>query len=259
MDAMQWLHNPLVGAEELEKTLSIDPALTANLLRFANSPYFGSRHQVATVRDAVVRLGVHMVSRMLTLSCASQFAELPIRGYELPPGKLWDSMLYTAVTTDLLAKSIRIKPPPFTFTAGLLSGIGKLILGTYLEVEPTPIRRLVEERTISFDEAERQLLGIDHAEVGAALLEHWALPPELVQAVRWTLDPNQHPDRKTAVDYVHVASFISMMAGAGVGVDGLNYDVCDSSMERLGLTQKIVDEVFAELPHAVQKLAHQSP
>jgi HD-like signal output (HDOD) protein len=252
--ALQVMRRPDATPEEIEQVLSLDPALTANLLRFANSVYFGCRSQVYTVKEAVVRLGLNMVSRMLMLSCASQFSSLPVRGYGLREGSLWDSMLSTAVATDLLATSLQIKPPAFTFTAGLLSGIGKLVLGTYLEMESTPIWNLVEEENISFDEAERGLLGIDHAEVGAALLEQWFLPEELVQVVRWGLTPDLCPGDKVAVDLVHTASFISMMSGAGLGLAGLGYDINKSSGERLGLAVHTVEEVLSHVQDEVHHL-----
>jgi HD-like signal output (HDOD) protein len=252
--ALDVMNNPDASPDDIGRVLEIDPALTLNLLRFANSAYFGCSTQIHTVREAVVRLGVNVISRMLLLSSTNQFSEQPLKGYGLPAGSLWDSMISTAVATDILAKNLKIRPPHYTFTAGLLRNVGKLVMGTYLEVDSDPICRLVADENISFDEAERRILGIDHAEVGGALLQKWGIPEEIVQTVRWYLDPDQCPGDKVAVDLVHAAGVISLMAGSGLGVDGLCYDVCKSSEERLGVTIHAVEMVLCNLPDEITRL-----
>jgi HD-like signal output (HDOD) protein len=252
--AMDVMNNPNASPDDIGRALTVDPALTVNLLRFANSAYFGCNYKVLTVKDAVVRLGVNVVSRMLLLTSSMQFSNRPVAGYGLEAGSLWDSMISTAVATDLLAKSLKIRPPAYAFTAGLLQNIGKLVLGSSLEVDAGPISELVIEKGIPFDEAERMVLGIDHAEVGAILLEKWSIPEEIVNAVRWSLDPDQCPGDKMVVDLVHAAGTLSMMAGAGLGVDGMGYAACQSTEERLGITDDVIEFVLGNLQDEVQKL-----
>lgn len=255
MGALDVMNNPDATPAQISRELEVDPALTLSILRFANSSYFGCASQVHTVRDAVVRLGVATISRMLFLSSARQFSTRPVLGYGLPAGSLWNNMVSTAVASDLLAKTLQIEAPHYTFTAGLLHNIGKLVLGTYLEVDCAPILQQVEQDNISFDQAERQILGIDHAEVGATLLRQWSVPEEIVDVVRWYLDPEQCPGDKVAVDLVHVAHALSLMAGTGLGIDGLCYNLCKSSERRLGVSVGTVELILSELHDGTAQLA----
>ncbi len=253
--ALDVMNNPDSSSDQISRALEIDPALTVNILRFANSAYFASPTKIHTVKEALVRLGVGTISRMLFLSAGSQISDYPVQGYGLPAGSLWESMISTAVASNLLAKTLKIRPPHYTFTAGLLHNIGKLVLGTYLEVDADPICKIVNEKNIPFDKAEQLVLGIDHAEVGATLLEQWSIPEELVHVVRWYLEPDLCPGDKMAVDLVHAASAISLMCGTGLGVDGLCYDVCSSSEERLGISVKDVEFVMCELQDEIHRLS----
>ena len=252
---MHVVNNPSSTPEEIEKAVSLDPALTANVLRFANSAYFGTPHGVHSVRDAVVRLGVNMIMRMLYLSSAHEFCSHPVLGYGLPAGSLWGSMVTTAVTTEILGRQLEVKPPAYVFTAGLLHNIGKLILGSYLERDAAPICKLADEKQISFEKAEEELLGISHAEVGAELLKRWAIPDGIVNAVRWHLQPEECPEEfQTATDFVHVANAVTLLAGYGLGVDGLSYTISRSSERRLGITSKTIETTLCSLQEEAESL-----
>jgi putative nucleotidyltransferase with HDIG domain len=254
LSAIQVINNPDTDGETAARALELDPALTSNVLRFANSAYFGCSRGIHTVREAVVRLGMKTISRMLFMSEASQWARRPVRGYDLAPKMLWDHLISTAVATEILAKKVRLKAPNYAFTAALLHDIGKIVLGTYLEVDAEPILALAVHENIPFDEAEFRVLGINHAEAGAELLRHWNLPAGIVDAVRWHHAPNLYSGEKLTVDLIHVADVISMMAGTGLGVDGLNYAVCPESEKRLGINITIVEQVLCELQDEVSKL-----
>ena len=255
MGALAALNNPDASPEEVSRTLELDPALTTEILRFANSAYFGCSRQIETVREAVIRLGFATVTRMVFMSSTRKIAEKPVRGYDLGPGELWKSMVSTAVGTELLAGELNKRPPPYAFTAGLLHNIGKIVLGTHLEVDATVTCELAERENIPFNEAERRILGLDYAEVGAVLLEQWNLPDNLVNAVRWHLDPDQCPGDQTAVDLVHVSNALVMLSGCGLGADGLSYAVSEASMERLGLSLEMIELAVSHLDDEVQKLS----
>lgn len=255
ISAMQMLSDVNVDRDKLVRTLELDPALTTNVLRFANSAYFGCSREIHTVGEAVVRLGMKAISRMLYTSAGSQLSKFPVQGYDLAPHELWDHLLSTAVCTEILAKKTGKKIPDYAFTAALLHDVGKLVLGNYLEVDVQPILELCVRENIPFDKAETCILGINHAEVGAALLQKWNLPDAIVDAVRWHHDPTAcHSDQLT-VDLVHLADVISMMSGTGLGLDGLSYTVCPDSEKRLDLNFEIVQRVICELPSEVEKMS----
>jgi putative nucleotidyltransferase with HDIG domain len=259
MGAMQMLNDPELDSDKVGRIIELDPALTTNVLRFANSAYFGCSTKVLSIKDAFVRLGMKTVSRMVYMSAASQLSPHEVRGYDLDAGALWNHLLVTAVCSDLLAHKLGITPPPATFTAALLHDIGKLVLGNHMNVDVEPILQLTQQENIMFEEAERRILGIDHAEVGAELLKQWNLPDEIVLAIRHHLEPDGFDgDNHLMVDLLHVSNIIAMLYGSGLGMDGYNYEVCKATEERLGINLKLVQSIICDLGKEVEQLAEMS-
>ena len=258
VEAMNVIKDPNASYEKIGRAIEVDPAMTTNVLRFANSAYFSCVCEIHTVREAVVRLGVNQISRMLLLTSTRQFTSEAQKGYGLPDGNPWDTMISSAVSADVLAKVLEIRPPTYTFTAGLLQNIGKIVLGDNLEIDPEPIHSLVENEGMSFGQAEREILGVDHVEVSSVLLEKWGIPDDIVETVRWCLEPDQCSGNKVAVDLVHAANVISLSASNWLGVDRLQYRVCDSSEERLGVKEDTGELVLGHLNDEILRLTQQA-
>jgi putative nucleotidyltransferase with HDIG domain len=241
------LQDPEIEISDLVAALEYDPGLTANLLRWANSAYFGGRHEILSVRDAVVRLGMRRMNQLIMTSIAAPVVGQPIRGYDLAPGRLLEHSIAVAIGTGELAKALRIPAPEMAFTAGLLHDIGKVVLGMFVEIASEPILAMAREEGIPFDAAEREVLGIDHAEVGALLLERWNLPGSIVSAVRWHHQPHRKPDDPVTVDLVHTMEALSLSCGMGSGVDGLFYQPDPIVVERLGLTARATELAISRM------------
>lgn len=236
------------SVDDLKRSIELDPGITSNVLRLANSAYFGGRGEIATVRDAIVRLGMKRVIQMVLASVVAPMARQPIKGYDLPSGGLLSHCVAVGRGAERLAQVLKKQAPPHTFTAGLLTGLGKIVLGTFLEIDAGPILALAFGKKVSFDEAERLVLGVDHAEVGALLLESWGIPQALADVVRWYLRPEQYPHEDTlVVDLVHVADTVGRLASAGIGIDGLNYQPSLVVLERLRVTTQLAEEVVCGL------------
>lgn len=232
---------------ELARIIEYDPGLTANVLRLVNSSYFGGLRTITSLREAVVRLGAGQVFQLLIACGVVPCMRAEIKGYGLPRGMLLEHSVVTAVAARTVARELGLTAPDHTFTAALLSNIGKIVLGTFLEVDAAPILDIVTRRGLSFEEAEEALLGVSHDEVGAALLEHWRLPESIVYVVRWRLKTEQAPRRNLALDLVHMGSALAMMTGLGVGLDGLNYRPSPEAARRLGLDTAGLETALASV------------
>jgi putative nucleotidyltransferase with HDIG domain len=228
---------------ELTKAIEYDPGLTSNVLRFANSAGLGGLRAIKTLKDAIVRLGMNRIFQLIMVSAVSPIVQVPVKGYDLPSGKLWEHSISVAVGVGELSKYIRIQAPDYIFTAGLLHDIGKVVLGTFVEVDAHPIMELAFMQKISFDKAEEQVLGINHSEVGAALLEDWNLPEDIIRTIRWHHEPEKCSDSTLGVDLIHVLDAISMSFGLGAGIDGLNYAISPEVMKRLDLKSKDIEYI----------------
>lgn len=229
--------------EELARLIEHDPGLTVNLLKIVNSSLPDTSRLMVTAHEAFTRLGTAQVFQfILSTGVAPSFVH-KVAGYDLTPTMHLQHSLATGMAAQALGKELKLDVPDSVFTAGLLAGVGKIIMGAYLEINVNPIFELAEEEGLSFDQAEDRVLGINHAELGGIMLENWELPKELVDVVKYHLRPDEFEGENRALDLVHMGSALAKMIGVGLGVDGLNYVPSQKVAERLKLTTEIVDAV----------------
>ena len=231
-----------------------DPAMTANLLRLCNAPFYGLRKEVTSLRHAANLLGMKQVVQIALTLLASGHLAGGQSGYGLSAGDLWKSSVTSAVAAELLAQEVLYGNPSTAYTAGLLQDIGKIVLAEFVGGAVQEIWKAVENRKVSFQQAEKQVVGMDHAEVGALLLERWRFPAALVESVR-----NHHRPEEATIDLTlsrisHLADALTMTMGMGLGVDGLAYVLDDRSLKALGLDRADrLDELLEALVERIQQ------
>ncbi len=241
------LQQPDPDFEQVAKTIRYDQSLTANLLNIANTIAFAGRRQVTTVKQALVRLGTKRVSQIVMGITAAPFLKKEVEGYDLGPEQLWKHAIAVGIGSEELAKKLDTATPEVAFTGGLLHDIGKVVLGNFVDTDGGEIKSLAFEKGLSFHKAERSVLGIDHAEVGARLLDHWDLPEQHVKAVRWHHEPDRLTENRSVTDLVHVAELVCMQGGIGSGTDGLHYHHSSHAVQRLGITRDMAETLLLEV------------
>jgi putative nucleotidyltransferase with HDIG domain len=255
MELQKYLNDPDVSFDRLARVIEVDPGLTANVLQLANSAYFGWTRKISSVKDAITRLGTDRVFQMVLCMSVAPLARKPIRGYDTDSDGLWRHSVATAICADRLVSSLGLRDVTQGFTAGLLHDMGKIVLGTFVEIDDRPIKEIVERDGLSFDEAERMVLGIDHAEVAAELLRAWNLPDDVVAAARWHHQPQQaQAEHRRLVDLVHVADYLCLSWGFGAGDDGPRYRFDEGASRRLGLDVSLAEGVGADVMSGVEEL-----
>jgi len=216
------LDQPSVSNDEVVQVLKCDNVLTAKLLRACNSPYFGLEEPVTSVDQAVFLLGHQQILHIvLTLAFGSAMV-VPLPGYAVEANELWRHSLITATAAETISAEIPDLnvEPAVAFTVGLLHDIGKLVLGQALTPDfQNDIRQRIEQQHSSRSEAEKAVLGTDHSEVGACLLQEWHLPEEIVEAVANHHNPVLEPRPRLSVT-THLANCMSHLAGSAPGWDG---------------------------------------
>lgn len=246
--AMRLLQDQTKSLQEAIKTIEYDPALTANILKLVNSSAFAAGRKISSLHEATVRLGAKNILQMLIGSSMSGIMARSVKGYDLPPGELWRSAVSGAIYTELIGEELKLAMPPHAFTAALLREVGKLVLGSFVDINAEKIVNYASDRGVSFPEAEREILGIDHAEVGALLLAKWNMPHELHNPVRWHHDPESCPEEDLRVaEIVHMADALTMMEGIGTGGDGLNYRISSVVSEKFGLNMELIETLVCKM------------
>lgn len=244
---LAYIGNPDADLRQLARIIEYDPGLTVNVLRMANSSFFGGGGKVTSVREALMRLGLNRVYQLVIASGVAPMTRYPVKGYGLPPGALLEHSVAVATASETLARELELVAPPHTFTAGLLVNIGKIVMGSFLEVDAGPILELAHARHISFEQAEDEILGINHAELGAILLERWSIPVPIVNVVRYRLRPDDCPEPDLALDLVHVGDVIAKMTGIGMGIDGMQYAPSEAVFARLNVTPLQMENVMVAI------------
>ena len=247
MQIIRSIQDPEVDLQKLTKLIEHDPGLTTNLLKLANSAYFGMPREVSSVREAAVRLGTNRIFQLVIASAVSPMAKRAVKGYDLPPGDLWTHSIMVAIGAEKTGKALGIKLPDHTFTSGLLHDVGKLVLGTFVDIDVKPIMALAFEERVSFDMAELKVLGIDHAEAGALLLEEWKLPTAIGDIARFHHKPDEASQQNVVLDVVHIANNLCMLSGIGRGMDGLNYRPSKAIVQKYNLKPAITEPIILQM------------
>lgn len=244
---LQLLQRPEFEVGEVAKAIESDPGMATNVLRLANTVSMGGSRTIGSIRQAVVRFGSKRLGQLVVEAMLGPMARKEIRGYDMPPGSLWAHSVAVSITVERLAAKWNIDKAEHAVTAALLHDIGKVILGTFAEIDATPILAFALERQLPFDEAERALLGIDHAEAGALLLEQWKLPACIVEVAHWHHRPEMATGDAGMVELVHLADAMCLTSGIGTGRDGLNYRPSPEVARKHHLGAAAVESVLCDV------------
>ena len=204
---LEIIEDPEVDVDKLLPIVDHDPGLTAGLLKLCNSSLYSFNRRIGSPRDALVLIGNLTFARLCFTLSLEPVLHNDLPGYDLGLDDLWKHSLTTAYGAAFLVKSIgRSDLRDRAFTAGLLHDVGKLVLDHGLAEE-----NVSTDGAISMD-FERDCTGFDHAQAGAALLESWDVPDQVVAAVRWHHDPLQAGDHKSLALAVAVTNEVGNFA-----------------------------------------------
>jgi putative nucleotidyltransferase with HDIG domain len=248
--------DPRSSAADFERVIKPDPALTANLLRVANSAYFGLRSRVESVKQAVTVLGITRVSEVAAAAAFAPIIPAKLPGYDVEASAFWLHSVAVAVLSERLAAELKMARPGLTFTAGLLHDIGKLAIGIFVSQESGEILGRVRGG-LAFASAEREVLGVDHAEVGALVAEAWRLPAVIGAVARWHHAPDGAPEtvERPLVDLIHAADGLAHALGLGADVGELARQVAPGTEARLGIRARRLERVAGASLDAIHEMA----
>ena len=248
---MEITKNPDAGAKELEEEIIKDQGLTAKILQLANSAFYHGRRNIDTVKDAAVLLGFEAVRTMVLTTVIGKFMEKELPGYALEKEALWKQSQISAIMTRAVARKVGYKKIDQAYTAGLLRDIGKVILDQYVANAYEEINALVE-KGYTFIEAEEQVLGFNHGQVGAKIAEKWNLPQELAEVIATHHHPQDAVINPQLVYITHVADSLIMMMGIHIGIDGLAYEFFSQGAQVLELNEKKLSEIMSEVVDIIE-------
>jgi putative nucleotidyltransferase with HDIG domain len=196
-----------IAIDEIAQIMRHDPGLTSNVLKLANSAYFGIPLKVGSLKQAVVLLGLKRFTQIVVAACVNDSMDNDIEGYDLPPGELWRHSIAVSSTAEALGKFKKNLATEDAFTPALLHDMGKLVLGTFVKEEFHNIEKIAAQG-VPFEVAENMVLGTDHAEIGAQILTNWSFPSDIIDAVRWHHNPERIKNSKLHTEIVYLSNLM---------------------------------------------------
>lgn len=246
------VNDPRSTVKDICRVLETDTALTARLLKIVNSPLYGFASRIDTISRAITVVGTQELRDLaLATSVTKAFAGLPTG--LLTMDDFWQHSLYTAIVARALARQRRLLNTERFFVAGLLHDVGALILFRKVPELARAALVRVQGTILPLWEAERQVMGFDHACVGAELLSTWKLPASLCEAVAFHHTPLEAPTAPLEAAIVHLANGIANMRERTKSLLVSTSPLDARAWETIGLSPEVTDAVVAD---AEQQFEH---
>ena len=248
------LEEPDTTVSEIEEILRYDPGLTANVLKLANSAYFGIPSKIGSLKQAVILLGLKRLIQIVVATCVSAVMDRSVPGYDLPAGDLWRHSIAVSIAAEALVKDKKISGADDVFTPALLHDVGKLVLGAFVSEELEAIESIAA-KGVPFVVAENMILGTDHAEIGAQILAQWNLPSDVINAVRWHHDPDSPEAFDTQMDVVYLSNLLCQADDSSGQAGAQSIELSPAVIDRLGIQLSQFEAISEKVSRWVSELS----
>ena len=242
------------SANDLSKLISYDQAISLRLLKVANSAYYGFLKEVATVHHAIVILGFEEVKRLsLGIGMINFMSGVNDVSFRLLQD-LWKHSVGCSLATQIISKKIDVDSD-LTTTSSLLHDIGKLVLDSVFSNEYKSVMDKVKTESLYTLDAEKNIFGFDHADVGLWLCSKWKLPPALILPIAYHHQVEKaDKDNMLNVSIVHLADIISHKAGMGNYEDTTIPPLNELARESLHVNEEAIDSMVEDLLREEEKV-----
>ena len=243
MEVVDLVDNPKTSASRLGKVISTDQALTAKVLKIANSPFYGFPKRISTIDFAIIVLGFDALKEIIISISLISSLQKKSDGY-LDARTFWDHSISTGVVARRLARDLGYRVSGEVFVGALLHDMGISILHRYFNADFRRIVEIAREMNLTFVESEESVLGVTHAEVGGWLAERWNLPDHLIEAIALHHTPGNATINPDLVALVHCADvFVNRIQQQPIEFDsGIEFD--PGALARLRLMDSTVLEEY---------------
>jgi putative nucleotidyltransferase with HDIG domain len=193
---------------KLSDTIEKDQSMVSKILKLVNSAFFGLRGKISNIPHAIVVLGFNTIrNAVVSITIIDAFSTKEgLDGFNITD--IWNHSLAVAVTSKYLAEKTGIHSADDCFVAGLLHDMGKIVLLHQFKDLFQKVWLAVKGNNLSFYEAEKRQIEIDHARIGGYLARKWQLPTALVDAIRYHHDVNPGLNGQQLLLIIHAANII---------------------------------------------------
>jgi len=240
--------DPNTSASQLQQVISDDQAMTARILKIANSAMYSCSRKIKTLTDAIVMLGFNSIRSLVVTSAARNLYNTKTNRTGLKERLLWEHSIGTAFACRFLAERHHPALMEEAFLAGLMHDIGKLVLNLREPDRFDEIVQIVYNENRPFAETEHEVFGFDHTHVGALLVNKWKLSPLLEEVIRNHHNPTFTADVPLLL-YLDLANKLTRKMGIGF-IEDADLDIVGCPANQI---LNLPPETFSEVAQTLQE------
>ncbi len=238
----------------IAKAVEMDTDLCARVLRTVNSAFYRLATPVETVSRAVTFLGVDELRNLSFVTVARRlFTGIPADVMDLQ--RFWSDALFTGVFASALSRRCNVLHPERSYIMGMIHNIGLLALCRYMPDKEREALLIADGDEVVLPDAETEIIGFNHAEVGAALLQQWNLPATLVDVARYHHQPERAYDNPLDVAILHVAMMLTNGVNTQKDYEHVLDQLDESAVALTGVDESVLHQMAAQGADQVDAMA----
>lgn len=244
--------NPDVSSDELSNVIETDPSISLKLLSLANSAFFGFSRQIKSVKDAISLLGNQTVQNtILNIAVFEATKNLKETG-GLDKSGFWVHSSAVGSSARTISEKLKLDRDE-CFTAGIIHDMGKIILDSLYSEFYREVLELVKKENASIKDAEEEVIGLNHCQIGQELCESWQLPAELIDAVAYHHMPSSAQKDSQIAALVNLGDYVARKLKVGSGGDEKIPEPHPAALKKLEITTEQIAEWEPEIQEAIDK------
>jgi HD-like signal output (HDOD) protein len=206
------LNDSKTATNRLSEVIGKDQGLTSKVLAIANSPLYGLKRKVSSIEFAVLVLGFQEIKNIVAaLSFADSIEVVPTEFFD--PQEFWLHSMLVGTAAKGISQNLGFEFGSEAFVAGLLHDLGILVINKFFNTEFIQIIEKASSENMTIFEAETEVLGLTHQEIGRFLAEKWDLPLILCESINYHHNPSDSNENKYFVSIIHLVDYMTQCLG----------------------------------------------
>ncbi|MDR2733110.1 MAG: HDOD domain-containing protein [Spirochaetota bacterium] len=233
--------NPSSTPADLNKVITLDPVLTAKVLKLVNSAYYGISNGVTSIVKAIILLGLNTIKNLAVSTAILGTMKTKGKTSTLDMDGFWRHCLAVGVTSRSIAVKIGIDPKlrEEFFIAGMLHDIGKIVINEHFAAQYLQIIQSADSKRVSLWKEESAVFDIDHAGTGKLIADKWSLTQSLAEVISFHHRPlESSQENRTLVTAVAAADMFCVENATGFAGNRTPDILSDESWKTLGLIEE---------------------
>lgn len=206
------LHDEGVSLKKIAVVIEKDMAMATNILKIANSPFYGAIGRISSIDHALAMMGLDEVRGILLAFSIHSFFSKPIKG-GINQIQFWKHSIICSQIARRLATHFKIKEDGSIFLSGLIHDIGKVVFDRYFHDEFQEVTHSVSLQIGNFSQMEQEILGVTHTQVAAKMLRQWKLPQQVSMQVLYHHAPWKTAKYRQGAIIIYLANIFAKFVG----------------------------------------------